>query len=125
MSELDLGQLPLVDTHEHLRPETERVQVAADPLTILFQHYSATDLQTAGLSRRDLEFVRDPGSPLLECWAAAEPFWQEARLTGYGRAIRIALQDLYAIADLHAETLEALAERMQAARSAWALPPRL
>ena len=115
MPELDLGPLPLVDTHEHLRPEAERLQAGADPLAILFRHYASTDLQTAGLSQRDLEYVRDPASPLLERWATAEPFWQAARLTGYGRAIRIALQDLYEIADLRAETLEALAERMRAA----------
>ena len=113
--QIDLSGIQMIDTHEHLRPETERVAQGADALAILFSHYTSTDLQTAGLSRRDLAFVRDRTQPLDLRWAIAAPYWEWARNTAYGRAIRLAARELYEIDSINQQSIHALAERMQQA----------
>jgi predicted TIM-barrel fold metal-dependent hydrolase len=111
---LDLSSIPILDTHEHLHPESERVRDKADVLATFFSHYASTDLAAAGLSPRDLQFVRDTHQPLADRWRVAEPYWRLSCHTAYGRALRIATQDLYGVADLDAHTIEVLNERMRA-----------
>ena len=42
----------IIDAHEHLPPESERLSQPVDALT-LFSHYTHNDLVTSGMSRED------------------------------------------------------------------------
>jgi hypothetical protein len=112
---MDLAGIPLLDTHEHLRPEAERLASGGDVLEAFFSQYASTDLMTAGLSRRDLDFVRDPAQPVLDRWRVLAPYWEHTRYTAYSQSLRLAALDLYGVADITAETIEALAERLRGA----------
>lgn len=95
-------RLEVVSTHEHILPERERVAQPADFFT-LAGHYAINDVISAGLapaaaSAKDL-------SP-AERWRAFEPYWKHARFTGYGQALRIAIRDIYGVAEISAATLE-------------------
>jgi len=103
-----VARTPIVDTHEHLPDEDERLRgqrIACDDWAVLLSHYIDSDLVSAGLPedsrRRLLSRDTDP----LEKWRLVAPWWPAARNTGYGRVVRIALRDLYGVDDLSEATV--------------------
>ncbi|WP_321469888.1 amidohydrolase family protein [uncultured Paludibaculum sp.] len=88
-----INEIPLVDTHEHLLPEEERLALKPD-LFLLASHYLASDMVSAGMP-----------TPGPKNWAEFEPWWQMSRYTGYGQALRIAVRDIYGIGEISATTL--------------------
>ena len=106
--------IPLVNTHAHIIPEGDRASSRIDFFT-LAGHYAINDLISAGLSGDDLAVVRNPDAPQARRWQAFEPFWQSARLTGYGQALRIAIEDIYGIDRISGSTLPEINRRIEAA----------
>jgi len=110
-----LAELPLVDTHEHIVPEEERLAAAQD-LFAWFPHYASSDLMSAGMPLAVLEEVRNPQLPREERWRKFAPFWQAARNTAYCRALLIAARDLHGVTDINADTWQELSEKIAASR---------
>jgi len=105
-----VDRLEVVNTHEHILPEADRVSQPLDFFT-LAGHYAINDVISAGLpaataAAKDL-------SP-SERWRAFEPYWRYARFTGYGQALRIAIRDIYGVAEISAATLEKINEAIAA-----------
>ena len=109
-----IDEIPLVNTHEHIIPEEERISSRIDFFT-LAGHYAINDVISAGLSGDDLSVVRNPAAPAEQRWQAFEPFWQSARMTGYGQALRIAIQDIYGVDQISGATLPEINRRIEAA----------
>ena len=99
-----IDDIPLVNTHEHIIPEEERVGSHIDFFT-LAGHYAVNDVISAGLAGDDLKLVRDEDAPTQQRWQTFEPYWKNARFTGYGQALRIAIRDLYGVGDISRDTL--------------------
>ena len=101
----------LVDTHEHLMSPKER---AERELTVfyLFPAYASSDVVSAGLRPEDLAVVRDASVPLDFRWRLFSPYWERAKTTGYGRALLIAVRDLYGIDDISDDTYGELSQRI-------------
>jgi predicted TIM-barrel fold metal-dependent hydrolase len=100
-----IGKLDIVSSHEHLLWEDERIAANAGLLTLV-SHYLLNDAVSAGLPASTARTLEDPRIPLRERWAQFEPYYRAARLTGYGQAFRIAMKDIYGIAELNASTVE-------------------
>ena len=109
-----IEQIPLVNTHEHIIPEEERTSSRIDFFT-LAGHYAINDVISAGLSGDDLAVVRNSDALPAQRWRAFEPFWKSASLTGYGQALRIAIQDIYGIDRISGSTLPEINRRIEAA----------
>ncbi len=109
-----IESIALVDTHEHINPENERLQTPQD-LFSWFPHYASSDLVSAGMSYPSLERVRNTSLPLAERWREFEPHWQSMRNTAYARALLIAARDLHGIDDINTATCEDLSQRITAA----------
>ena len=90
----EIGRMELVSTHEHLYSEAERLERKPD-FFALAEQYLGNDMVSAGM----------PAEPRPKSWAEFEPYWRQARLTGYGQALRIAMRELYGVEDLNAVTL--------------------
>ncbi len=105
--------IPLVNTHEHIIPEHERVALDVDFFS-LAGHYAINDLISAGLSGDELRVVRDESAPAQRRWQAFEPYWNRARFTGYGQALRIAIRDIYGVENISGDTLATINERIRA-----------
>ncbi|MGC8601457.1 MAG: amidohydrolase family protein [Thermoprotei archaeon] len=112
MAQLDV---PIWDTHEHLEPESFRISRQQDPMAVFLFHYLSTDFFSAGLSPEDLAKLRDASRPWGDRWQLFEQFWDYAKTTGYGQAIKIAIRDLYGIEDITKDTYPKLAEMMKQA----------
>ena len=109
-----IDEIPLVNTHEHIIPEEERTSSRVDFFT-LAGHYVINDVISAGLSGDDLAVVRNPDAPADQRWRAFEPYWQSARMTGYGQALSIAIQDIYGVDQISGATLPEINRRIEAA----------
>ncbi len=115
--------LRIIDTHEHLAPESDWAKSEADFLAEYLLQYFSIDIVSAGLPQETFyQKVINPrcGLPLMERWALVEPFWEAARNTGYGRSLDIAVQRLYGVERIQRSTIEQLNEQLAAARRATA-----
>ena len=125
--------IPIVDTHEHTMPESERADFALD-FSLLFAHYSSSDLVSAGMPPRLMEAVRLPmyryrmlvngrtklarpvpkpereDMSLAERWQAMKPYWEAIRNTAYARGVLIAANDIFGVDDLNDQTYERLSQ---------------
>lgn len=103
--------IEVVNSHEHIIPEQERVSQTVDFFT-LAGHYAVNDVISAGMAP---ESVSAKGLTAEERWRAFEPYWRYARFTGYGQALRIAIRDIYGVGEISAATIpkinEAIARR--------------
>ncbi len=107
-----IAQMPIVDAHEHLPPEAQRVSAHVDFAT-LFSHYTQTDLKAAGMTPEDYESLQAADTDLDEKWALFAPHWERIRFTGYARPALLAAQRFYGIEDITEDSYRLLSERMQ------------
>lgn len=110
-----IDKLQIVDTHEHLPAEADRPK-DSDVLCEWLTHYFSSDLVSAGMSHRDLHIVIDSSKDLTKRWKLAEPYWEAARNTGYGRSLDISARGIYGIDGVNRKTIGPLNEAFIAAR---------
>jgi len=110
-----VDKIKLIDTHEHLPQESERIKGKPDPFATFLIHYISSDLVSAGMPKDLLYRVRDVGLPLNERWRLLAPFWEKIQNTGYARALNLAVKGLYGIDDLNERTCKDLELKMRSA----------
>ncbi len=103
-------ETPMVDTHEHLIEEESRIsgkneRIKANDWSFLLSHYVDSDLITCGMPEEELDSFFSAGTDPLEKWRILEPYWPRVKRTGYGQAVTIALERIYGISGLSAETV--------------------
>lgn len=108
-----VDSIRLIDTHEHLPQEKERINQKVDFLATFFPHYASVDLRSAGMTEEDLIKVRNPDISLGERWELFEPWWEKTENTGYARAVAIAARDLYGVDELTSSTVGILSDRIK------------
>ena len=106
----------IIDTHEHLITEEERIQ-KADQLdfTYLFSHYANEDLVSASNMKGIMNIVFSTDFPLEERWELFYPFFKEMRNTAYARAAMLAAKDIYGVKDINEESYLSLSEKIREA----------
>lgn len=107
-----ISSIRLIDTHEHLPPESERVNKVVDVLSQFYLHYASSDLISAGMSPEDLIYIKDTKIPLDYRWAIFESWWEKIRNTGYSRCMEIAARELYGVDGINSETYKPLSRKM-------------
>jgi len=98
-----MGQMEIIDAHEHLPAESVRLEKPADVFT-LFSHYSRLDLLQAGMSAQDVDGLFDPDTPLDVRWRTFAPFWERIRWTSFSRPALIAAERFYGARDINEKT---------------------
>ncbi|MDI9431629.1 MAG: amidohydrolase family protein [Planctomycetota bacterium] len=105
-----VSDTPLIDTHEHLPEEKDRLAAASrdegDDWSVLLSHYLDSDLVVAGMSGDAYDRFFSPKTDAAEKWRLLKPYWPAVKNTGYGQAVRIAMRRLYDVDDLSAATVE-------------------
>jgi len=106
--------LPVIDSHEHLPTEKDRVAQKVDFAT-LFSHYCKDDLMAAGLPADDLQKLLGPAS-VEEKWAIFAPFYDRMADGSYARCAHLAMQKFYGIKRLGTlADAQALTEKIRSA----------
>lgn len=108
-----MNTLTIIDTHEHLPSNEEDRDKNTDVLKEYLLHYFNRDLISAGLSLKDNQKIAQNGIFVTEKWKIIEPYWKVSEYTGYGRALSIAVKDIYGIDRIDADTIEELNTRFQ------------
>jgi uncharacterized protein len=114
-----VDQTPMVDTHEHLPDEEARLRgemVSCDDWGALLGQYLDSDLAVAGMPDEDLHRLITPGTDPVDKWPLLAPHWPAVKNTGYGLAVRIAMQELYGIEELSASSIPHLQAGYEAVR---------
>jgi len=110
-----VDKIKLIDTHEHLPQESERIKGKPDPFATFLIHYLSSDLVSAGMPKDVLYRVRNASLPLNERWRLLAPFWEKIQNTGYARALNLAVKGLYNIDALNERTYRDLEVKMRSA----------
>ncbi len=108
--------LTIIDSHEHLFPEKDRVSRPIDVLSLL-HNYEYHDAVSAGMplgTPGDNLFV-NAHQPFEARFAKAWPFIRAIRHGGYFTANAIALRDLYGIGELNPDSAPEAARRVREA----------
>ena len=108
---------PMVDSHEHLQDECERLKNNGNCIRLL-QHYLSDDFVSAGLRRREVFGPNAENESPVVLWRRLEPFWNAVKNTGYGRAARITIKELYGIDKIE----ESVISKLQQAFAELAVP---
>jgi len=101
----------LVDTHEHLIEEKERLQgaprprVPCDDWALPFSHYLNSDLLVAGMSKAEMDQLLSTKVEPADKWTLLAPYWPAVKNTGYAQAVRLAIRELYGVEELSATTV--------------------
>lgn len=107
-----MGTFHIVDTHEHLPSESERLKQEVD-FSTLFSHYCTSDLFAAGMSLDDLFAA---GLTVEERWRVFEPYYHIIKNGSYARSARLAMEKFYGCSDLTSlDDAIAVSERMKEA----------
>ena len=106
-----VNRIRLVDTHEHLPPEADRLKSPPSLFSLL--HYVSSDMWADGLDRAVSEQSLGKASiPLERQWALIAPYWANVRTTAYGRSLLRAVKDLYGIDDISESTYAEISRRI-------------
>lgn len=106
-----LEAMEIVDSHEHLPSEAERLAQTPD-FSLFFSHYCYGDLLAAGMAKADAQRFLQSGLSVAEKWTLFAPYYRLIADGSYARAAHIAMQHFYGIERL---TSPADAEALTAA----------
>jgi predicted TIM-barrel fold metal-dependent hydrolase len=102
----EIDELVLVDSHEHLLPEQQWMEM--DILQdLFFIPYIQADLLVAGAAPDAIDRLRDPSAGGIHSrFADVRDAWEAAKHTGYGEAVRLIASVIYGIEEITPESLQ-------------------
>ncbi|MFH0909895.1 MAG: amidohydrolase family protein [Planctomycetota bacterium] len=109
----EIRRIPVVDTHEHLYTEAERLVAPTDATTLL-SHYCRCQFEADGMGEEEAEALFDATAPLLPRWRKLQPYWDAFRFTGYAYPAQAYVRDVLAFDTIDETTVEAISARLQA-----------
>jgi predicted TIM-barrel fold metal-dependent hydrolase len=108
-----IGEIGLVDAHEHLLTEEQWLANKSGYWDLLnYVGYSAYDMVSAGMPTKAL----DPALSQAETWEYMRPFWPHVRNMGPGILCRRALAMFAGVQDLNDEAMPAIQKSLAALR---------
>ncbi len=115
-----VDQTLLIDTHEHLPPESERLKNVDDPdktpapdFGMLMSHYTDSDLRVAGMTGEDYKKLIGRELSPKEKWNLVAPYYARCRHTGYQLCIRESVRALYGEDDIREDNCEVISHRLR------------
>jgi len=109
------NQTKIIDTHEHLISEEERLAKNVS-FTDLYWQYCLYDFQAAGMPKPDMLKMYNPATDLEEKWRLFKPWFELTKNGSYQRAGTISMEKIYGISELNTlEDAETVTEKMRAA----------
>ena len=109
-----MEEFEIIDSHEHLPAEEERIKKEVDIFT-LFSQYTRRDLALAGMSEEDYERLFDHKLSLEQRWRLFAPYWKEIRWGSYARAALLTAKKFYGFDDINEKTYKPLSEGIKKA----------
>ena len=108
----EIQKLPVIDSHEHLPTEKERIEQTIDATT-LFSHYCVADLIAAGISEATVQFVFDTSQPLHDRWKKLIPFFEAIRFGSHAYPAFAYVEQVLGIDNINEATIDQITQRLQ------------
>ncbi|HOX36372.1 MAG TPA: amidohydrolase family protein [Candidatus Brocadiia bacterium] len=115
-----VDKTPLMDTHEHLPPEADRIanldkldSTPAPDFGMLMCHYTDSDLRVSGMSGDDYKKLIGRNLSPVEKWKLVAPYYERCRHTGYQICVRESVRALYGEDDIREDNCEAISRRLR------------
>ena len=80
----EIEKISVIDSHEHLYPESERVERDTDVLEMI-DNYVIGDLHAAGCPPEVAQKIVDPQGEIAARWELLAPYWPNIRNGSYAR----------------------------------------
>ena len=109
-----IGELWIIDAHDHLPPEADRLAMQVDAVSI-FENYPMWDLKVAGMSDDEYLAIVDRDGPLEERWEVLSRYLPAIRNTSFTRSTLLGVRELYGYEDITSENYREVTQAMQAA----------
>ncbi len=111
-----IGNIQLIDTHEHLIDEFERLDclkpfIQCDDWTTILGLYSKFDFVSSGMTKDEIDPISSPEMNPLDKWKIIEPYWKLVKHTGYGNVIQETISDLYGVSQLDENKIPEIQEK--------------
>ncbi|MBT3206990.1 MAG: amidohydrolase family protein [Bacteroidetes bacterium] len=111
-----VNQIELIDTHEHLIDESERLNcvkpfIQCDDWTTILGLYTKFDFVSSGMKQKEIELISSQEILPLEKWKIIQPYWSQIKYTGCGQVIQHTINDLYGISELQEKSIPELQEK--------------
>lgn len=108
-----VNQIQLIDTHEHLIDESERLNcvkpfILCDDWTNILGLYTKFDFVSSGMTQKEIELISSQEILPLEKWKIIQPYWNQIRHTGFGQVVQHTINDLYGIPELQEKSIHEL-----------------
>ena len=110
--EKEVFKIQIIDTHEHLQKEENRLRNKIDPLQLFLGQYLSSDLISSGMPIEEFSMVMNDRISLEDRWKKISPYWGNVQNTGYAKALHIAMKDLYGIEELNEKSIQDLANKL-------------
>lgn len=108
-----IGQMPVVDCHEHLRgPDRDLQRAPKEPILALTVMYFISDLWSAGASSREIELLQSETAGTDEKWPVFSRLWAATEHTAYARVTKLVLKEIYGVEKLTRESLDLVAQQL-------------
>jgi len=99
-----MQEMPVIDTHEHLEAEADRIARNRDFIGLFMTHYASTDVMLAGMPAGQMAALQGDQLDVREKWTLLRPWWDLCRNTAYFQALLRASIDLYGITQVDDDT---------------------
>lgn len=109
-----MSEMKIIDAHEHLPPEQERITMKVDIFT-LFTQYTHVDLLAAGMNEKEYLKLLRHDIPLDTRWTIFAQYWKNIRWTSFSRAALLAARKLYGARDINSKTYHQISRKMERA----------
>ena len=109
-----ISELVIIDAHEHLPPESHRLALEVDAVT-LFENYPRFELIGAGMTDDQYAAMIDRELPVDERWHILRDFLPLIRQTSAARTTYLSVRELYGFDDINDSNYLELTEAMKAA----------
>jgi uncharacterized protein len=107
----EADNIEIIDTHEHLDPYNTYNGDTPDVLAEYFFQNISTDLMSAGMSKSELDRIKNPEEDIEIRYAKLEPYLDRVRNTSYFRSIERAAQLIHGVQTIDKLTIRALNDR--------------
>jgi uncharacterized protein len=107
-----IDDLPIVDTHEHLLSPVKLRQKTSLDFMLLLQHYSSSDIKSAGMTDATFKILLKDSLSTNEKWQILKPFWEGSSNTSYNRVALLAADKLFNIKDINESTVTELSDKI-------------
>jgi len=111
-----IEEIQLIDTHEHLIDESERLDclkpfIQCDDWTTILGMYTKFDFVSSGMTKNEIDYISSSEMNPLDKWKIIEPYWKLVKHTGYGNVIQETISELYGVSQLEEKKIPEIQEK--------------